>query len=214
MSEALGKGLDRNWEEITASKEYGNMIFVSSPDRGLENILYCLTFAKERIPELKLHIFYGTHNWLSMAKSRNDQAQLQRIERLHEIIEKNKDWAIYHDRVNQQDLAKEWLKSYAWGYLDSFQETFCLSAKEAQCSATPSVTSNVGALESTVGEYGKQITHHPYSREGRVEFVEEIIKLHKDKDYWIQRSKQAFEGSQGISWGDRYNDYWRKWIEN
>ena len=204
---------ERTWEEAIAEKEYANMIFVSSPDRGLENILYCLAFVKEHIPELKLQIFYGTHNWLSMAKKRNDQNQIERIERLMETIEKNKDWAIYRDRVNQHDLAKEWSKAYVWGYFDTFEETFCLSAKEAQCSATPTVSSDIGALQTTVGPYGKRITHHPYSREGRVEFVEEVIKLHKDKDYWIERSKQAFEGSKNISWKDTYNDYWRKWID-
>jgi len=201
-----------NWEEMTANKVYGKMIFTSSPDRGLENLLYCLPWVKEQVPELRLEIFYGFHNWHEMAKNRGDVAGLEKIERLKEAIEAAGEWATLHDRLDQEELAKHWKECYVWGYLDTFTETYCLSAKEAQCAAVPSVTSNVAALQHTVGEYGTLITDHPYSKEGRTRFVEEVIRLHQDKDYWVERSKKAFEGSKGISWDDRYKDYWKKWV--
>lgn len=215
MSEVVRAGMvgdNSAWEEMISHKKFGKMIFTSSPDRGLENLLYCLPWVKEQIPELKLEIFYGFHNWQEMAKARGDQAGLDRIGAMKESIEKAKDWATLHGRLDQTELAQHWKESYVWGYLDTFLETYCLSAKEAQCAAVPSVTSNVGALKYTVGEYGTLVAHHPYSKEGRVQFVDEVIKLHKDKDYWIAQSKKAFEGSKGISWDDRYADYWKAWV--
>lgn len=88
----------------------------------------------------------------------------------------------------------------------------CITAKEAQLSATPMLTSNVGALQTTVGEYGIRIEGHPYSRESRQQFIDEAVKLFKDKDYWLQWSKKSFEGSKGISWNDRWDNYWSKWL--
>lgn len=203
---------EQKWEAMVANKTYGKMIFTSSPDRGLENLLYCLPWVKEAVPELHLDIFYGFHNWESMARARGDQAGLDKIGRLKEAIDACSDWATLHGRLDQYELAEHWKQTYVWGYLDTFLETYCLSAKEAQCAAIPSVTSNEGALRYTVGEFGIRVIEHPYSKEGRIKFVEEVTRLFVDKDYWIGWSKKTFEGSKAISWNDRYKDYWAKWL--
>jgi GT2 family glycosyltransferase/intein/homing endonuclease len=88
----------------------------------------------------------------------------------------------------------------------------CITAKEAQLSATPMLTSNEGALQTTVGEYGIRVEGHPYNREARQKFVDEAVKLFKDKDYWLKWSMKSYEGSKGIGWQDRWNDYWGKWV--
>jgi len=88
----------------------------------------------------------------------------------------------------------------------------CITAKEAQLSATPIVCSNIAALQTTVGEYGHIIHQHPYSYEGRLECIEQIVKLHKDKDYWLEMSQRSLRGAKNISWDDRWKDYWSKWL--
>jgi len=88
----------------------------------------------------------------------------------------------------------------------------CITAKEAQLSATPIVCSNVAALQTTVGEYGHLVKNYAYGYEARVEFVDQIIKLHKDKDYWLEMSNKSYQGAANISWGDRWKDYWSKWL--
>jgi len=110
-------------------------------------------------------------------------------------------------------LAKDaWSKAYVWGYPSLFTETFCITAKEAQLSGTPIVCSNIAALQTTVGAHGTILSHDPYSREGRVQFIEEVIKLHKDKDYWMQRRAAALEGAYRLDWQSRWEDYWSKYI--
>ena len=193
-------------------KKYGKLIYSSSPDRGLDNLIYMMTFAKDQVPELHLDVYYGFHNYESSVRSRNNAEEVKRLNELKELIEKHSDFVNMIGRVSQVELAKKWSEAYAWVQPTLFTETFCITAKEAQLSATPIVCSNVAALQTTVGPYGHIVNHNPYSYEGRVEFIDHIVKLHHDKDYWLDLSRKSYLGAKGISWGDRWNDYWGKWV--
>lgn len=200
-----------SWNKIVSQKIYGKMVFSSSPDRGLATIVYLLPFIKEHVPELTLDIFYGTDLWRSVCVSRNDTAGLKAIDELMKAIELLP-YVKYHGKIPEPQLAKEQLSSYCWLYFDGFHETHCITAKQFQLAATPSVTSNIGALETTVGEYGIRILHHPSTREGRQQAVDEVVKLHKNREYWAFWSKKALEGTVGIDWTTRYEEYWKKFL--
>lgn len=105
--------------------EWGRLHYSSSPDRGLDNILYTLPFIKDKCPDIHLHVFYGFFNWESAAKSRNDTVSLKRIEEMKRQIEDLKDCVTMHDRVTQPELAKEWKKAWCWYYSTAFTETSC-----------------------------------------------------------------------------------------
>lgn len=199
------------WQKLIDQKVYGKMIFSSSPDRGLSNILYLLPFIKEKVPEVTLDIYYGFDLWQSIAKSRNDTDSLRKIDEIMKTID-SLPYVKYHGKISEPELAKEQIRSYCWVYFDTFCESYCLTAKQFQLSATPSVTSSIGALETTVGEYGIRTHYHPYSTEGRQWAVDEVVKLHKDREHWEWWSKKAFTGGQNIDWTSRYNDYWKKYL--
>jgi len=201
------------FDEFDPSKKVpGKMIWTSSPDRGLDNLLYCLPWIQERVAEAHLDVYYGWHNYKESVKSRNDVHGMRQIENLQKAID-DAHGVSMHGRIDQHDLAKKWAECSLWGYPTTFTETYCLSAKEAQCSGTPIVCSDVAALSTTVGDYGHLIHHQPYSKEGRVEFVEKCVELLSDREKWVAASARSLEGSKGISWDDRYADYWRAWVE-
>lgn len=193
-------------------KVFGKLHYSSSPDRGLDNLLLVLPYIKDQVPEIHLDVYYGFLNWSSAVKSRNDPHQMKQLESLQEQIDKCKDFVHFKDRVNLPQLHEAWNKAYTWGYLTQFTETNCLTAKEAQYSGTPIVCSDIAALKTTVGNYGMQIPF-PYSLEARKTFIAEVVKLHKDKDYWIERSKQSLSGAVGCDWKTVYNKYWKGFIE-
>jgi len=209
----IPNGLDH--ERLTfdeSQKVFGRLHYSSSPDRGLDNILYMLPWIKDEVPEIHLEVFYGFHTWLSMLKGRGDEESLRKIEEIQSAIENCKEYVNFRDRVNLPQLHDAWNKAYCWLMPENFTETYCITAKEAQYSGTPIICSNVAALETTVGEFGKRVLHHPYSREARIEFIDEVVKLHKDKDYWYERAQQSLRGARECDWDFVYNNYWKKFI--
>lgn len=203
---------EEKWESLVSQKEFGRLHYSSSPDRGLDNILYLLPWVKEKIPEVHLHVWYGFHNWESAVKSRNNQNEMKQLEGLQKQIEDAKDYVTFHGRINQVQLAKEWKKSYLWFYPSQFTESFCLTAKEAQLSATPILCSNVAALETTVGDWGIRVNGHPYSKESREEFLRILLEILSDRALWEWWSRRSFMGAEGISWQNRWDSYWSAYL--
>lgn len=211
--EIIPNGMNTSLLKFDESKKvYGKMHYSSSPDRGLDNLLYMLPYIREEVPEIHLDVYYGFHNYEKSVLSRNNKLELDQLKSLKGSIEKCKGFVHFKDRVNLLDLHEAWSKAYVWGYPTIFSETYCLTAKEAQYSGTPIVCSNVGALSTTVGEHGLQISD-PYSKKGREEFINEIIKLHKNKDYWISRSTQSLNGAVDCDWETVYLKYWKKFLD-
>jgi GT2 family glycosyltransferase len=192
-------------------KVFGKLHYSSSPDRGLDNILYLLPFIKDQVPDLHLDVYYGFHNWSSAIQSRNNPEEMQKLEGLLKDLEVCKDFVNFKDRVNLPQLHDAWNKAYTWFFPTLFTETFCITAKEAQYSGTPIVCSDIAALKTTVADYGLQIPF-PYSVEGRHAAISDIVKLHKDKDYWIERSNQSLRGAHDMDWDSVYANYWSKFL--
>lgn len=189
--------------------EWGRLQYSSSWDRGLDNLLTILPWVKEKCPDVNLHIYYGISGWIESARSRNDTHALKLIDNLQKQIEDMKDYVTVHNRINQKELSLEWRKTWCWLYMTQFTETFCLTAKEAQASATPIVCSDIGALKTTVGQFGMQIPF-PYSREGRQTAIDEVCKLYHDREHWIDRAKLSLSGATGSDWGSVWQNYWAK----
>lgn len=191
--------------------EFGRLQYSSSWDRGLDNLLYMLPFIRDRCPKITLHIYYGISGWINAAGSRNDKAALDLIDNLQKQIESMSEFVFVHDRINQLELSLEWRKAWLWLYPTNFTETFCITAKEAQYSATPIVCSDIAALKTTVGNAGMQIPF-PYSLEARRTFIDETIKLYNNKEYWIEKAEQSLSCSIDSDWKSTYDKYWKSFI--
>jgi glycosyltransferase involved in cell wall biosynthesis len=114
-----------NASEKLAAAEWGRLHYSSSPDRGLDNILYLLPYIIERCPDVKLHVYYGWLNWESAARSRGNDAEIAQIDEMKRQIQELGDHVVFHGRVNQAELAQEWKKAWLWLYPTNFTETFC-----------------------------------------------------------------------------------------
>jgi glycosyltransferase involved in cell wall biosynthesis len=194
--------------------EKGRIHFSSSPNRGLDNILYMLPWIIDSCPEVKLHVYYGFNNWLLIAQSSNNASeQLRVIDNLQKEMDKYKDHVEIHGRVSQHQLRQDWKKSSLWMMASSFFETYCISALEAQCSFTPSLTTNIAALSTTVGNRGLIVTDNPYSREGRVAFIENASKILTNESFFEEMALKAGSNLDRVDWRDRYTDYWKKYLE-
>jgi hypothetical protein len=104
--------LNKNIEKIPF-----RFIYSSSPDRGLKYLIDIIPKIKERYSETTLELFINT-KFLD-----NDT---------HEKIKKL-DYVHLNNRISQEQLAIEFLKSDIWLYPTDFQETYCITALEAMC---------------------------------------------------------------------------------
>jgi GT2 family glycosyltransferase len=194
-------------------REKGRIHFSSSPDRGLDNVLYVLPWLIDACPETKLHVYYGFYNWLSAARSRNNANELKRIDKLQTELDKYKDHVQMHGRVNQYQLRQEWKKASLWMMASDFTETYCISALEAQCSFTPTITTNIAALSSTVGPRGILVKEPPYSAEGRSAYIYYGRKVLSDDAFYEEMAKNAGASLDGLDWKDRYHNYWKPYLD-
>lgn len=120
------------------------LMYASSPDRGLMLLLEQWFRIRERVPEAELHVFYGFHNMEKIVAANGPDDWRAGYQRKLEGLLKQPG-VVWHDRVGQRDLWKEWAKTSVFWYPTDFPETSCISIMEAQaCGAIP-VTSNFWA---------------------------------------------------------------------
>ena len=93
-------------------------IYSSCPTRGLSILINIVPKIKERYPQTTLYIF--------VRKELIDDETLKNIKKL--------DYVFLNNRLSQDDIAIEFLKSDIWLYPTDFKETYCITALEAMAS--------------------------------------------------------------------------------
>lgn len=175
--------------------KFNMSVYSSSPDRGLLQLLEIMPDIRKAVPDFKLIVCYGFHNWESAAKLRNDHVSLKLIERIKSLMEQP--GVIYKGRVNKQDLATYQMGSKVWLMPEWFTETFSITAIENKAAKNAIVTTDLGGLKDTVGEAGILLPPDGLSRDEPLpesykdKFLEESIRLLTDEEYrlsWVNKT--------------------------
>ena len=195
-----------------SQKIFGRLMWSSNPNRGLSTVLQMLPRWQQKIPELHLEIYYGFQTWEAIARRNSDTDDLRAVDSLREQIA-SMPGVRYHDRVSQHELARAWQRSYIWCYPTGYHETYCLSAKEAQCCATPIVCADLAALETTVGAAGLRIDGDARLPEIQSQYEKAVIALCRDREVWEEYSRISFAGRARCDWPARWDDHWKIWLE-
>jgi glycosyltransferase involved in cell wall biosynthesis len=185
-------------QDIERNKK--RLIYSSTPYRGLKYLPKIFKALKEKHPDLELHIF-------SDYKVYGDNANqvyaglVQEFNKLKEIFSKIPG-VFLHGNVKQNELAIEMMKSSILAYPNTFEETSCITAMEAQAAGCVVVTSNYGALPETVGEAGILIDKEAGSLEYTDDFINEIDKLLSNQDLMQTLSRKSLEKSKNYDWNE------------
>lgn len=130
------------------------LMYASSPDRGLKHLLKIFKRAREFNSELELHCFYGFDN---IEKLIEYNPKFKHFGKTKEEIKKllSQPGVVWHGRVSQVELYREWMKTGIWCYPTNFFETGCITSMEAMCLGAIPITNPYGALEQNVfaGEF-------------------------------------------------------------
>ena len=201
----MTNGLDfSRYDSQKIEREPYRMFYSSSADRGLDTLLYLFPFIKAEIPQLELHIYYGFDVWELAVRQRNNLDEIKNMEEIKQAMKQP--GVFYHGRIGQKELAAEQLKSSLWAYPTSFEETFSITAIEAQYAGCPVIASNYAGLQTTVGSSGILLGNgnkgESYTKEYREKFVAECINLLTHKDKWQYWSERGFENAKKYSWSN------------
>ena len=203
----IGDAIELSRFENQLPKEKGRLIYSSSPDRGLEILLRLFPRIKKEVPEANLHIYYGMYNWKEAIKVRNNPVEVSRMRQIEELMKQN--GVFDHGRIGQKQLAQEFLKSELWAYPTFFTETFCITAIESMAAGVPIVTTDLAALNTTVGKNGIMLNGDPWSPDYQNKFVSHCVELLTKKGLWTSYSEKGKEVAKQHTWGNVTN----QWIE-
>jgi len=200
-------GIDLNRFNKNIVRNKYKVVNSSSPDRSWPVLLECWKFIKQAVPQAELHLFYGFKNWEFAAKF--DQKQADLIERLKKQIKELEPLGVvYHDRVSQEQLAKEFLSAGVWAHPTWFTETSCITAMEAQAAGLRIVTSSIAALNETVADRGVLIDGDWTSQDYIVKFMNSVITAMKSDDNSDREQLQSY-AKENFGLDDLAND-WNK----
>jgi GT2 family glycosyltransferase/tetratricopeptide (TPR) repeat protein len=145
-----GNGLDLSRYDARHQivKDPYRMIYSSSPDRNLLDLLQMFPGLKNQFPDLTLHVFYGFDNWKKAIQHRNNPQEVNHLNAIERLMEQP--GVVYHGRVSQEQLAMEQMKSSLWVYPTNFTETYCITAIECMLAGAVPVCTKVAALDTTV----------------------------------------------------------------
>lgn len=115
-----------------------SFIYTSSPDRGLDIAVNMFNKIVKTYPMATFNIFC-------------DKSKMT-IDLLY-LISENKQITL-HERISQNKIPHEYLKSSVWFYPTTFDETYCISALEAQAAGCLCVSVNKGSLTEIIGDRG------------------------------------------------------------
>jgi glycosyltransferase involved in cell wall biosynthesis len=163
----------------------------SSPDRSWPVLLDCWPHIKALVPNAELHLYYGFENWKKVAAGYAGQPEL--IAQLEQQIKNMSAMGVvYHGRINQNELANEFLSAGAWIFPSWFVETSCISAMEAHAAGLRMITSGIGALNETVGIRGVLIDGNWVSMEYKEQFIQSVVRALRENDGSDRIALQAY----------------------
>jgi len=182
------------------------LLWASSPDRGLKELLDIFERAKEQVSDLELHIFYGMDNIDKICGG--DRAKYpwreswKQYDRAHAMP-----GVTWRGRIGQEQLAREYLASGIWCYPTWFQETSCISCMEAQALGAIPITNPIWATGYNV-RHGIFIEGTPSDRMVLSRYVDAVVRVALNPDGQEgMRQVMMPEARQRLSW-ETIADQW------
>jgi glycosyltransferase involved in cell wall biosynthesis len=166
-------GCGIHWPEYRRPlrKRRHRFIYCSVPDRGLSGLLEMWPAIRRALPDASLVLTGGYELWgrRSDNASYPSAAGCPGVEQL--------------GVVPRHRLVREQLAAEIHVHPCPLPENFCIASMECQAAGTPSVTSSLGAMSTTVvdGRTGIVVTGDPASATFRQRFVTAVVDLAQDR---------------------------------
>jgi len=184
------------------------LIWTSSPDRGLENLLSIFARAREYEPSLNLHVFYGWNNIDKVIAKDKSNPWAKLKERIARLPQDNVFW---HGRTGQTELWQEYLRASLWVYPTTFTETSCISCMEAQALGAIPICPPLWALKHNV-RYGISLQGVADDPLEQCRYVGAILRLVRNQDLCRQIRREMMPWAlEHFDW-EKIVDQYERWM--
>lgn len=201
------------FENKNVKRKPYKVIYSSNPDRGLYILRNMWKELTDKLPEIELTITYG---WEGLETWSNSPEWLEKIARdKREITEWAKDAGniTLTGRLTKAELAKEMMSSSLCLYPNNFWESFCLTALETQAAGTPMITTNLGALSTTLNNKNNiLLDEYQYSEEYAKEFVKNTVDLLRNQKKLKDYSKKCKEYMSDYPTWEEISKIWERLV--
>lgn len=186
------------------------MMYASSPDRGMVHLLArVFPRAKEVVPDLELHIYYGFENIEKVVTYYGERSRIGRnTQQLRALLEQP--GVTYHGRTGQFDLYREWAKAGIWCHPSNFTETSCITCMEAQALGAIPITNPVWAVAENV-QHGVLIDGDASNPLIQARYALELIRIAVNPGLQDQIREQMMPWAQSAFDWDNWAGQWAGW---
>ncbi len=157
-------------------KVKNNLVWTSSYDRGLDNLLEMWPDIKKEVPDATLDVYYGfqlydTTPWGSKPEGQAWKRKMQELLTQEGVTD--------HGRVGTDEVAEAYLKADIWAYPTSFCEIDCLTATKSMAAGAIPVATDCAALKER--NQGVEVEGDINSPKVKKQFFYALIDLMKDE---------------------------------
>jgi glycosyltransferase involved in cell wall biosynthesis len=196
----------------TSAHDTPRAIYSSNPDRGLVELAQMWPALRAAVPDLTLTVTYGWEGLATWDASPEWRAHIKRTRAAIEETMTPLTGVTFTGRLGKRRLVEEMQRASILLYPNNFQETFCLTVLEAQAAGVPVLSSQLGALPTTVHpDAGILIPGHPSAPDYQARFVAAAADLLHDP---VRRARMAQAGIAHASQHDwtAIAEQWRRLI--
>ena len=185
------------------------LIYSSTPYRGLRYLLPIFKAVKEQVPDAELAIASGYDVYAGSGEvPLSQQKELEILKQSFSAMP----GVTWLGNLTQKALACEMMKSGIYAYPNIFAETSCISVMEAKAAGIVPITTDLGALPSTVGNGGIVIASgaNTSNSAGISElpsdvvdnFIKTVVDVMLQEETWRSYSNIALEEAKSNRWID------------
>lgn len=172
------------------------VIYTSSYDRGLQQLLDMWPTIRKVVPDAELEVFYG---WQLFDKFHSgNPASMSWKAKIVSLL--SQPGIVKHGRLSQPELKAEMETCGIWAYPTTFQEINCISAIKAQAYGCVPVVMNEAALQTTV-QFGIKVDGDIYDDEVKALYTKQLIWALQNPDWQGEVRKPMQEWANSLSWG-------------
>lgn len=158
-------------------KTKNNLVWTSSYDRGLDNLLEMWPKIKKEVPDATLDCYYGFQLYDTTPWGAKPEGQAWK-HHMQELLKQ--DGVIDHGRVGTSEVAQAYLKADVWAYPSGFLEIDCITATKAMAAKCVPIATELAALKER--NQGVPIVGDINDPKVKATFRDELITLLKDED--------------------------------